>query len=189
MPRFFQVAFVLLWSVLVIYWSLRLWGNKKTVYRFNSGWRLLILGCLLVYGIWGKSHDLPPTLTRRIVSSTPLQLWSALIFCALGLIIALWARRTLGSNWSGNPTLKEGHELITGGPYRWVRHPIYSGLLLMTVGTVWAHGRLIDLIFLVLGSVLVGIKIHIEEGLMLRQFPDQYRSYQERTKTVIPFVL
>ena len=59
----------------------------------------------------------------------------------------------------------------------------------MTLATVWAHGRPIDLIFLVLGSVLVGIKINIEEGLMLRQFTDHYRSNQERTKVVIPFVL
>jgi protein-S-isoprenylcysteine O-methyltransferase Ste14 len=106
-----------------------------------------------------------------------------------GLGVCLWARAVLGRNWSGVVTLKEEHELIVRGPYRFVRHPIYTGLLAMLTGTVIYQGHLGGIIGLVLVFVSLWIKLSEEEELMLKQFPDQYAAYRGRVKRIIPFLL
>jgi len=85
--------------------------------------------------------------------------------------------------------LKEEHELIVRGPYRLVRHPIYTGLLVLLIGTVILQAHLGGIIGLVLVFVSLWIKLSDEEELMLKQFPDQYAAYRQRVKRVIPFIL
>lgn len=84
--------------------------------------------------------------------------------------------------------LKQGHRLVKIGPYRFMRHPIYTGHLLMGVGMAIASGLL--LAFAALASFVVGfwIKLNLEERLLLRGFPDEYPSYKARVKTLIPYV-
>jgi protein-S-isoprenylcysteine O-methyltransferase Ste14 len=101
----------------------------------------------------------------------------------------LWARATLGRNWSGTVTLKEGHELIVRGPYRLVRHPIYTGLLTMLIATVIQQGHIGGTIGFVFVFVSLLIKLGEEEQVMLKQFPDEYAAYQQRVRRLIPFVL
>ena len=84
--------------------------------------------------------------------------------------------------------LKQGHELVDRGPYRFVRHPIYSAILLMGVGTAVAFGRLgcwIGILPLFWGFWL---KLRQEEALMTRQFPAEYPAYMKRVKALVPFV-
>jgi len=95
----------------------------------------------------------------------------------------------LGSNWSADPSIKEGHELIERGPYRLVRHPIYSGFLLALAGTGLGSGRVMHLYIVGISLMGMCLKLRIEESLMLRQFPQAYREYMRRTKALIPFVL
>ena len=111
------------------------------------------------------------------------------ILCIAGLLFCFWARAALGRNWSGTVTLKEGHELIQRGPYRLVRHPIYTGLLAMFLATAIAYGRLGGFVGVLIAFASFWIKLIGEEKLMLQQFPDQYAAYQERVKRIIPFVL
>lgn len=106
----------------------------------------------------------------------------------MGLAIALWARAALGTNWSGAIAFKEGHELIQRGPYAYVRHPIYSGLLLMGLGTTLASARVSSLLMLVLALILLAIKARYEERLMIRHFPAAYPPYRARVKALIPGV-
>ncbi len=96
------------------------------------------------------------------------------ILCIAGLVFCVWARVTLGRNWSGTITLKEGHELIERGPYRFVRHPIYTGMLAMFLASAIALGHLGGFAAVLLAFVSFWIKLGEEEKLMLRQFPDQY---------------
>lgn len=111
----------------------------------------------------------------------------ALDLCGIGF--AIWARVTLGNNWSGLVvTAKEGHELVQSGPYAIVRHPIYAGILLATIGTALTQGRLASYIGLVAGFVAVMIRVGIEEQLMSRQFPSAYEAYRQRTRKLIPLV-
>ena len=107
----------------------------------------------------------------------------------LGLAVALIARRTLAANWSGNVELKVDHELITSGVYRLSRHPIYTGMLLMTVGTALATGRVSSVLLLLALLSFLLYKAREEELLLLEHFPTEYPAYQRRVKMIIPFVL
>jgi protein-S-isoprenylcysteine O-methyltransferase Ste14 len=118
-------------------------------------------------------------------------LWTGLLADAIvlaGLAVSLWARTTLGGNWSASVTFKENHELIERGLYRYVRHPIYSGLLLMVLGAAILFGRLFGFIALVIVFLGFWFKSRQEERLLTRHFPEAYPSYKSRVRALIPFV-
>ena len=106
-----------------------------------------------------------------------------------GMLFSVWARLTLGRNWSGTVTIKQDHELIQRGPYRIVRHPIYTGMLLAMLGTAFIYG--IARCFL--GVPIVGLgfwlKVQIEEQFMVRQFGEQYVRYRQEVRALIPYIL
>ncbi|MGH9485806.1 MAG: methyltransferase family protein, partial [Terriglobales bacterium] len=114
--------------------------------------------------------------------------WTGVAITTTGLAICIWARRTLGGNWSSAVSLKQGHELIQSGPYRFVRNPIYTGLILMFLGTACAVDRRSALLALALAIASYGIKLKQEEQVMQRQFPEAYARYRQRVKALIPFV-
>jgi protein-S-isoprenylcysteine O-methyltransferase len=105
-----------------------------------------------------------------------------------GVSFAIWARKTLGENWSAKITLKKEHELIQSGPYKIVRHPIYTGFELMVLGPAIVFGELKG--FIALGIIFTShlLKIMKEEKLMRQQFPGQYADYSKRVKRLIPFI-
>jgi protein-S-isoprenylcysteine O-methyltransferase Ste14 len=105
-----------------------------------------------------------------------------------GLVVTLWARTVLGGNWSGVPVIKEGHELIDRGPYAHVRHPIYSGVLLMFLGLAILLGTVNAFAVLVVIFVGLRLKARKEEKLLTAHFPDAYLKYKARTKALIPSV-
>ncbi len=99
------------------------------------------------------------------------------------------ARVILGTNWSGIVTLKENHELIQSGPYRFVRHPIYSGILLGIFGSIFALNPFSGgLVVMAVAIFTLRIKSLLEERIMLRTFPDQYPGYMKRVRALIPYV-
>src|SRR5258708_3850923 len=106
-----------------------------------------------------------------------------------GLAVMLWARVTLGRNWSGGVVLKKDKELVTSGPYRFVRHPIYSGLLLLMLGWAVWRGRSVGFWGLAVVLVLFWIKARAEEQLMIQHFGDAYRTYKARVKALIPYIV
>jgi protein-S-isoprenylcysteine O-methyltransferase Ste14 len=104
-----------------------------------------------------------------------------------GLALAIWARRYLGRNWGMPMSQKEDPELVTTGPYHSVRHPIYSGIVLATVGTAIA----VSLYWLIAAALLGAYFIYsafMEERLMGRLFPDSYPEYKRSTKMLVPFI-
>ena len=94
-----------------------------------------------------------------------------------GTALAIWARLTLGRNWSAEVTFKEDHELIESGPYALVRHPIYSGLLLMALGTVIHDGRALGVGLFAALCAALWWKARQEEQIIGRHFPEAYRDY------------
>ncbi|MBU6142132.1 isoprenylcysteine carboxylmethyltransferase family protein [Patescibacteria group bacterium] len=113
--------------------------------------------------------------------------WIAACLTMLGVLFAIWARIHLGRNWSSVPTAKEGHELITSGPYRFVRHPIYTGILFAAFGAALT-GSLFGIGIFILVCAIFLRRISKEEHIMLGLFPNTYPGYQTRTKRLIPFV-
>ena len=178
------------WILFSAIWLLAAVSTKRSIYRESGArrlryWILLVLAFLLLT----RGHQLPYPFDVRIISGAEAVQWMAAILCIAGLVFCVWARATLGRNWSGTITLKEGHELIERGPYRLVRHPIYTGLLAMFLATAIRSGHPGGIVAVIFAFASFWIKLGEEEKLMLQQFPDQYRSYQQRVKRIIPFVL
>jgi len=178
------------WLIFIVIWLLGAVSTKRTIYRESSGtraryWLVLVIGYFLVI----KSSSLPSPLDWLVIPHTSSSAWTGVFLCVSGLLFAIWARVILGRNWSGVVTLKEGHELIERGPYRFVRHPIYTGILAMIAGTAIAIGYFGGFLGLWLVFVSFWLKLKREEDLMLKHFPDKYAAYQHRVKRIIPFLL
>jgi protein-S-isoprenylcysteine O-methyltransferase Ste14 len=178
------------WLVFVATWVLGALSTKRTVYRESRAqrlryWVLLVVACFLQF--YGRR--LPYPLNIRVLPQLAPTAWAAAVLCVIGLGFAVWARVTLGRNWSGVVTLKEGHELVERGPYRLVRHPIYTGILTMFFATALAQGHLAGFVGTLLMFASFWIKLRDEEKLMLLQFPEQYADYRRRAKRLIPFIL
>ena len=148
-----------------------------------------MLPMILAWVILSRARRLSYPLNVQIVPQTDGIAWACAILCVAGLAFCLWARVTIGRNWSGIVTLKENHELVVRGPYALVRHPIYTGLLAMFLATALVSGYVAGIFATVIVFFSFWIKLGDEEKLMLKQFPDQYPHYQQRVKRIIPFVL
>ena len=178
------------WILFAVIWLVAAFWTKRSVYR-ESGWRRLgyvipiLVGGYLVF----KGDRLSDPLDLQAIPHVDALAWTGVVLCIAGLAFCIWARFTLGRNWSGVVTLKGGHELIMHGPYAVVRHPIYTGLLTMFIATVIVLGHVAGIIALPLVFVSIWIKLRHEEKLMLQKFPDQYAAYQRRVKRLIPFIL
>ncbi len=110
-----------------------------------------------------------------------------LLICAAGIAFCFWARFALNRNWSGMAVLRMGHELVEKGPYRYVRHPIYSGLLVSLGGTALAQGlplRWVGIWFLSL--IAVWFKILGEEHLLAERFGQEFKAFRESTPALFP---
>jgi protein-S-isoprenylcysteine O-methyltransferase Ste14 len=178
------------WSLFFVIWVLAAMFTKRTIYSESVARRLryiipIVIGCYFVF----RGYRLSPPLNLHFIPRTDAVLVAAAILCLCGLGFCLWARAVLGRNWSGTVTLKEDHELIIRGPYRLVRHPIYTGLLAMLVATALERGHIAGMIGLILAFASFWIKSNYEEEVMLAQFPDQYVAYRQQVKRIIPFVL
>ena len=178
------------WSVFLVVWLLAAIFTKRTVYRESRAQRLrytipILIACYLLF----RGSHVPYPFNVHIIPKANAILVAAAVLCVCGLGLCFWARAVLGGNWSGTVTLKENHELIVRGPYGLVRHPIYTGLLAMAVATEMQQGHIAGMIALILVFVSFWIKLGEEEELMRKQFPDQYATYQQQVRRIIPFIL
>lgn len=126
---------------------------------------------------------------HRLWAGSPLLDAVAIVLVAGGLAFTAWARMTLGANWSGSVVFKEDHELVVAGPYALARHPIYTGLLAMLLGTAVAYAEPEAVGAFVVALVVFYVKSRREEALMTRHFPDAYPAYRRRVKALIPYLL
>jgi protein-S-isoprenylcysteine O-methyltransferase Ste14 len=176
------------WIAWIVCWVIMAFATKPTVERGGFvGYRLV--AAILFVGLAGAGRLLP-------VSSQG-ELWRTTLalgvvtdgIVAAGAAFSVWARVVLGRNWSAEVTFKQDHELIESGPYALARHPIYTGLIAMAVGTAMNYGRATG--FVVLVSLCGGLwwKARQEERVMSRHFPDTYAAYKTRVRAIIPFVL
>ena len=176
------------WIAWAAYWLIMAFTAKRTIERRGFiGYRvagLIALGCCVAVGkLLGVSAQ-----SRLWPTSLALGLPSDCIVLA-GVAFTVWARVTLGRNWSAEVTFKQDHELIESGPYALVRHPIYTGLIAMALGTAVNYGRAIGFALLLSACVALWWKARQEEQIMRRHFPDAYAKYKAHVHAIIPFVL
>lgn len=178
-----------LWLVMILVWIAGAMMTKRTM-RWQSPSSRLWQAGIIVFGYWllfsGRVHTLWMDVQLYVPGRRAAMAGIALT--AAGIAFAIWARLTLGGNWSGTVTLKEGHTLVQRGPYRWVRHPIYTGLLLASVGTAVVSGSLHSMVALLVILFGFWLKIATEESLMVQTFGAEYVEYMRRVKALAPYL-
>jgi protein-S-isoprenylcysteine O-methyltransferase Ste14 len=185
----FVVLIVLCWLVFSAYWAVSAAAAKPTAEE--QGWRGKLLHSLPV-SLGAALLVLPPRLDPLALPLVPHSAGAEALGAALsviGLAGAIWSRRALAGNWSMVVAFKEDHRLVEEGPYRYVRHPIYTSLSLMFLGSAIAAGHLAGFAGLLLIVAGFWIKLGQEETLLTRHFPDAYPDYARRVKALVPFVL
>src|SRR5579875_1132334 len=149
-----------LWIAWLVLWiGLAVW-SKRTV-RQEPMWSQPVHVVPLGVAIW--LFSVARVLQGRFLPYGDGWWWLGAVLVAAGMAWTVYARAVLGRNWSGTVTLKQQHELIRSGPYRWTRHPIYTGLLLALLGTAIALGEWRGLVGFALAVVAFGTKLRVEE--------------------------
>jgi protein-S-isoprenylcysteine O-methyltransferase Ste14 len=177
----------LLWLAWLIYWMVAA-RDAKTTQRVESAASRaghIIPLMLAAWLLW--SRRVPAGfLDGTIFPPGAAVNFAGTAIVAAGLAFAIWARHYLGRNWSGVVTVKQDHELIRGGPYRFVRHPIYTGLLAAFVGSAVARDEWRGVLAIVIAWLALWRKLQLEERWMIEQFGDAYRRFREEVPALIP---
>lgn len=177
-----------LWLSLCAVWLGSLPFVKRTIQKqsASSRWQhyaVLIVGLYLIFGSLPSDWLNQPVITVAL----PIAL-TGLLVVLCGVIFSIWGRLILGENWSATPSIKQDHALIQRGPYRIVRHPIYTGILIGLLGSALQHGLVGSFLGVIICTVALWMKIAVEEQFMLHLFGDQYLSYRKSVSALIPFV-
>lgn len=183
-----QILFPALWIAWLIYWWVSARDVKVTRWQEPRGSRLLHrVPMLLAAFLLAAPRLVPLALRRRVIPPGPIAATLGVLLIACGLGFSVWARRHLGRNWSSRVVVKEDHALIRTGPYSWLRHPIYTGILLAFLGTAMILGEVRALLAFVLLGISFAIKSRAEEARMRETFPE-YEQYRRETSALIPYV-
>jgi protein-S-isoprenylcysteine O-methyltransferase Ste14 len=187
-----QLWIVSLWAAFLIFWLIAAISAKRSFDRgalrrgMAAGAALFGIMLAAVAFLVPRPADVQALLLLRVESD-----WMAVagaILATVGAIVAFAARAVIGRNWGIPATRQTDTELVTGGPYKVIRHPIYSGILLMMVGTAIGLAPVLWLATVAVAVYFIA-SARAEEAYMARRFPDLYPGYRARTKMLIPFLL
>lgn len=158
--------------------------NPRTTAQKISGF----LGFVIIFLALYSPLFFTGGIAKVIIPQSHVVQTIGLICCIAGVFISIWSRFLLGMNWSGGITAKKDHKLIVSGPYRFVRHPIYTGFITALTGTCLVMGGIAGI--LVTGLYTIGLltKINKEEVLLTELFGEVYTEYRQRTRKLIPFI-
>src|SRR5690348_8570214 len=181
--RAVELVFAVGWGVFWLYWLIAAFSMKRGRVPWAREVRVRVVIFVVVVALVRlgafRGHG---------VATDPLRAAVGLVLFGLGLAFAVWARVHIGRNWGTPMTQKNEPELVTSGPYRLVRHPIYSGILLAAVGTAAALNW-VWLTVVGLAGVYFIYAATAEERYLAEQFPEDYPAYKRSTKMLVPFVL
>ncbi|HLG81255.1 MAG TPA: isoprenylcysteine carboxylmethyltransferase family protein [Bradyrhizobium sp.] len=184
-----------LWLVFAAYWAIAAFGVKRNAEPV--AWWKQILPRLAIAALVIVALTIPPLrhalrdalrLVQVHAADGALMGTIGTMLVGLGIGLAIFARVHLGRNWGMPMSKKENPELVTGGPYALVRHPIYSGIILAMLGTalglsiIWALPLIVFIPYAIYSA-------RREEEFMCQQFGETYRAYMRRTSMLVPFVL
>ncbi|HTU73414.1 MAG TPA: isoprenylcysteine carboxylmethyltransferase family protein [Trebonia sp.] len=172
------------WLAFWIFWLAAATGAKAS--RGRPAWRrfaggrvaLLVVIIFLLRDLGFRSRPAP---------GSPVLTGIGLALFAAGLALAIWARLYIGRNWGMPMSQRQEPDLVTTGPYRRVRHPIYSGIILALIGTALATTLYALIAAVILGGYFIYSATQ-EEAFLAREFPDAYPDYQHSTKMLVPFL-
>ena len=181
--RIFIWIVAALWLAVVVYLTVAAAGAKRDASP-NLPQRLALT--LAIIAAFLLPH-LPVFGLVNFAPVNPVLSIAGVIVCVAGFALLVAARYRLGDNWSQIVSVKEGHELVTTGPYRHIRHPMYSGGLIAALGSAVVVGGPFVFLLLLLTPLFLW-RTGAEDRLMARQFPQEFPAYRARTKRLVPFV-
>jgi protein-S-isoprenylcysteine O-methyltransferase Ste14 len=192
MHVFIKTGLQVAWGLFLFYWILSAKSSKESIQtetpakRFLVYWFPLIIAALLLGpGEW-FGHSL---IRENFVPHNNLVGSIGLAISFSGAAIACWSRYLLGRNWSATVQLKKEHELITKGPYQFLRHPIYTGILLLFTGNAIIVGDYRGIIAVLIVFASFWRKLKLEEKWLGEHFGSSYYEYTKKTKAIVPFIL
>jgi protein-S-isoprenylcysteine O-methyltransferase Ste14 len=187
--NFFELILFVIWIAFWLYWFISALRTRSPVKRRQSSWFPLLP--VVVIAIWITVANIftPGLLLLRVVPFGTVVALAGTIITLSGLGFAVWARVHLGTNWSSQPAIKVDHSLIMTGPYRIVRHPIYTGLLVGFAGTALVIGEIWAVLAIFILLAVFYVKIWMEEKFLLEEFGETFIHYKNEVKALIPFIL
>lgn len=180
------------WIVILVVWFSGAIGTKSSAKKepLLKRFVLYVLPIIIAFYLLGPGKWFGHTwLRENFVAHTNLVGSIALAIGILGVLLAVWARLTLGRNWSLSVQLKNDHQLVTSGPYSQIRHPIYTGILLIFIGNVLMVGDYRGFFALAIVFFSFWYKLKKEENWMLKNFGEAYRNYYSKTAALFPRIL
>jgi protein-S-isoprenylcysteine O-methyltransferase Ste14 len=183
--RLLYYACLACWVAFGIYWDMAAKNSapaKSSEAKASRGLHVFLANAAMIL-IAAPIHGL-----GRFLPASSFVMMAGLLIEVAGLSIAIWARRHLGRNWSGEITIKQDHQLIQTGPYRHLRHPIYTGLLTMYVGLTLATGEWLGLVGLAVAVIAYWRKTRMEEATLGAAFGAEYDAYRQDTWAIVPGV-
>ena len=177
------------WIILLLDWLVSSLFVKKSLTKRGPGW-IIWRVALALFAILFMRYDRSGYLSfiRFSFQSLFSFVVPGSVLTVLGLLGAVWARMNLGRNWSGYVTYKEDQTLVTTGPYKYVRHPIYTSMILMFIGTILYYGALFVSVYFAILTIDFISRTRKEEAIMIKLFGDEYTDYMKRTKRLIPLI-
>lgn len=186
---FYEFFFPVLWIAFLVFWRIKAAGTKADQRLEPAASRILRVLVLLIAVIVFSTTRIPLRwLYLQLWPAGLLAFWLGAAIMVASLLFAVWAREHIGRNWSSSVTIKQGHELITTGPYAVVRHPIYTGILGGLLGTAIALGQVRGLIAFALFFLMLWLKLRMEEQWMRSQFGETYATYAHQTAALVPYL-
>ena len=188
----------LIWFIFLVYWTIAILYEKLTKKRKSMKKRvslpILLVNRLLIYAALFLifitpyyRQDFPFVL--RIFPNSFIITSIGIVLTFIGIFFAIWARFTLGGNWSGDATFKKEQNLIKNGPYNMVRHPIYTGLTVAVIGSAITENALIVSISIFFILIFSFFRIKDEEKQLMEEFGKDYENYTKKVKTFVPKIL
>jgi protein-S-isoprenylcysteine O-methyltransferase Ste14 len=177
-----ELIFAIGWAAFWLYWLIAAFSTKRSRVPWSRELRIrgvILIAVIVLIRTGAFRHN--------GANADPLRGGLGLALFVLGLSFAIWARLHIGRNWGVPMSQKDEPELVTSGPYHFVRHPIYTGILLAGVGTAVALSWS-GLLAVVLAGVYFIYSATVEERYLSEQFPDAYPAYKRRTKMLLPFI-
>ena len=174
------------WSALGLYWLYSSLGTKEVAVNENTGLRLFRFAMLVLVLVLFTDWIRIPALDARFLPRHSEIVWLGVALTAAGVALAIWARWSLGRNWSDKVVLKVDHELIRNGPYRYLRHPIYSGVLIAVAGTALKIGEWRGVVALVALGMNYFVKAKREEAILAANFGEAFAAHKRHTGFFLP---
>ena len=182
-----------LWTSYICWFCMELWVISRDRRRFSGrtadrgsffGFMIAIPGSLII--AFNAAYRLPQL---HIGLGQPALSWLGIVMIWSGMAFRLWAILTLGAFFRTSVVVQDGHRLVTAGPYRWFRHPAYTGAIMTMVGLGLALGNGVSLAAMaILPTLAIAFRMRVEERALAEQFGDAYRDFCRTRRAVLPVV-